>query len=59
MYSDRFHFEDGVTVVTWCAGCNAEQAIDQVEVFLNQEWVSIDVGKYCLTRLAAEGKIEK
>lgn len=46
------------TFVQWCTGCNAEQAVDEIEVFLNEQWVSIDIGRECLTRLAKEGKVE-
>ncbi len=46
------------TLVQWCSGCDAEQAETEIEIYLGEQWITINVGKNCLTRLAAEGKIE-
>jgi len=46
------------TFVQWCSGCHAEQAVDEIEVQVADQWVTLNIGRECLTRLAAEGKIE-
>lgn len=46
------------TFVYWCSGCNAEQAVDEIEVHINGEWCTINIGQNCLTRLKDDGRIE-
>lgn len=48
-----------VSFVVWCSGCSAEQAMDTVEVEIDGQWTTIDVGLNCLTRLKEEGRIEE
>lgn len=49
----------GAAVARWCSGCSAEQAIDVIEMEFNGQWVSIDIGMNCLTRLKDDGRIEE
>lgn len=52
-------FEGGdFTFAVWCSGCNSEQAVDTIEVFVNEQWVELKVGSQCLTTLRKQGKIE-
>lgn len=47
-----------VTMVRWCAGCSAEQATKEIDVQINGQWLTIDIGPECLTRAQKESKIE-
>lgn len=45
-------------MVTWCSGCNAEQAVQSIEIEIHDEWVEIPIGSGCLTKLEKLGRIE-
>lgn len=49
---------DKAFVVRWCTGCSAEQATDVVEMQINGQWIPIDVGPDCLTRLKEQSRID-
>jgi hypothetical protein len=44
--------------VIWCSGCSAEQATTTIQVFINDEWIDLDIGPECLTRAKEEGRME-
>ena len=46
------------TFAIWCSGCNAEQATDSIDVYVNDEWVELKVGPQCLTKLREQGRID-
>jgi hypothetical protein len=48
----------GTEIVLWCNICQAEQAVDVIEVELNQKWVSLDIGTECLTKLRDQGRMD-
>lgn len=42
----------------WCSVCASEQAVQEIEIQINGEWISLDVGPDCLTRMEESGKLD-
>lgn len=53
-----FEGDQNIIFTKWCNGCNAEEAIVSMEAEVNGEWVSLDLGRECLTRLEETDMIE-
>lgn len=50
--------ESGMMVVMWCNLCQSEQATETIDVEINKQWLQLDVGPMCLTRMKDDGKID-
>jgi hypothetical protein len=47
-----------IEMAIWCNICSSEQAVIPIQAEINGEWIEIDVGPECLTRMERDGKID-